>query len=218
MMRNPAFLALLFALACGTASAQQADALFARAFDLMQKGEIAVAITMFEEGLRQDPGNGLAHLHLGNALMTQRPPDGTAALLHYRRAAALMPGTTDGIEALARARSLEEKDRRAKTAAGELVGSWELSQRCSWGSSSDRFRIAAVEASGRAAVTEWEGRGQIEDFRVAAGRVEFTLQIRFLGTNTATFRGQVSGSREMSGTFTQTTNPESCRWSARKLD
>lgn len=191
--------------------------LFVRAYDLLEQGEINVAIAMFQEGLRAEPDNGLAHLYLGNALMAKRPPDEAAAIIHYKRAAELMPGSPEGIEANARLNVLQEKAGEAQAKVQAMLGSWELSQRCSWGSTTDTFRIADLAQNGLVTLSEWAGRGSLENFRIVGGRVSFTIVIQVLfTTNTARFSGQVIGQGQMSGTYTQSTSPETCSWVARK--
>lgn len=102
---------------CSIAAAQSATDLFARAFDLLKAGDTDLAIGLFRKGLELDPEDGTANFYLGIALERMIPPDDATAVAHYRRAATLLKGSPDGMEASLRADRLEARRERTSLEA-----------------------------------------------------------------------------------------------------
>lgn len=198
----------------------EARRLFASGFDLWQAGDCAAATLAFGQGLKLDPANPQANYYHGDCLLKLRRRDEAAEA--FRRASALGAGSTEGFKAQAALESLAKPRTFQELGDDEirpqLVGTWEVAQRCSWGSSTDTFRIESIDADGRASIKEWGLRGTLEEFAFLGKRVNFTSVIQVLfTTNTVKHTGQVTSLTQMSGTFRQTTNAETCNWSARKL-
>ena len=73
--------------------------LFSNAFRLWKSGDFKAARIGFEDGLRQDPANGVAQFYLAETLA--RLNDRRGARAHYEMAAALAPNTEEGLKARA---------------------------------------------------------------------------------------------------------------------
>lgn len=199
----------------------EARRLFATGFELWQGGDCSAATLAFGQGLKLDPANPQANYYHGDCLLKLRRRD--EATEAFRRSSALGAGSTEGFKAQAALESLAKPRTFQELGDDEirpqLLGTWEVAQRCSWGSTTDSFRIDSIDADGRASIKEWGLRGTLEEFVFSGKRVNFTFAIQVLfSTNIVKFAGQVTSLTQMSGTFRQTTNAETCNWTARKLD
>lgn len=199
----------------------EARRLFAAGFELWQGGDCSAATLAFGQGLKLDPANPQANYYHGDCLLKLRRRDDAAEA--FRRSAALGAGSTEGFKAQAALESLAKPRVFQELGDDEirpkLIGTWEVAQRCSWGSSTDTFQIDSINADGRASIKEWGLRGTLEEFVFSGKRVNFTSTIQVLfTTNTVKHTGQLTSLTQMSGSFRQTANAETCNWTARKID
>jgi len=101
------------------AKSEAADQVFLEAVKLYRAGDLAGAVEQFELGLSIDPNNAAGHFYLAKTYDgLKRRND---ALIHYRKAAELGPGTKEGIIAAATVKSLEKKLRDKAAAEQKRV-------------------------------------------------------------------------------------------------
>ena len=85
------------------ANEQAAQDMFYRGFEALQRNRLEEAVGLFQQGLRYSPQNAMALYYLGHAYDRLGQFDQAAPL--YQRAAALSPGTTEGMAARDRLRA-----------------------------------------------------------------------------------------------------------------
>ena len=213
---DPAAFATLRAKSATLSSAERsrASGLFSSAFKLWQAGDFGAAEIGFEEGLGLDPANGPANFYYGDVL--KRKGDGRA-LEFMARAAALSPDSPEGLKAkLALREGLTQQAdaaRAAETAAqadhdarGWIVGTWAITERCSYGSGGERTVIVADG-------DQFKAKGGGFSAVVLTGRQFHMKYSNFLG-HRLDFIGALAGPTTMSGTYAQ--NGETCTFEGTK--
>lgn len=114
------FLAVLFALGFHQGALSQttedktiARKLFQGGWDLKFNGNPLAAIVLFESGLKLEPENRLAHLHLG--VIYEALGDGSSAKQHYSEVIRLAPKSAEAAKARTRLSANTPTPKAAKT-------------------------------------------------------------------------------------------------------
>jgi hypothetical protein len=100
----------------------------------------------------------------------------------------------------------------APTPGTAFLGTWKLTSRCTWGSSSDTFSIDSV-AGGNIAASGSFGNCSFDSGRVTDDAIAFTCS-NWL--NRVSYRGRLVSPIRIEGTYTQSTSSETCNWQASK--
>lgn len=103
--------------------ASHARELFRQAFDLYQAGEFDDAVSLFAEGLKDDPQNAMAHFYLGETY--SKLQKFKLAREHYAKSAELAPKSKEGVLSAARLKTPPKLP-------GALDGKWCLVKYVTW--------------------------------------------------------------------------------------
>ena len=112
-------------------------------------------------------------------------------------------------EAMARDEALQAKQLLHES----FVGYWKLTNRCSWGSSTDTFAITSLGTNGDLSFSGDAGNKKYKEGYVNNDSIRFITSNLL---NTVKYSGKIISQTRMEGTYTQGLSSETCDWDATK--